>query len=79
MPQEHAEFLGRVKIAHKEYLEDLEREVGALQGMVKNYDPVQLMHRAAYMLLPLFMKYKSEYEFGAAESHYLPTVEYLSI
>ena len=76
-PEEHAEFLEQAKVAHKENLKDLQREVDVLQGMIKKYDPVELMHRAAYMLLPVFMKNKSESEFDSQESYYLPTVEYL--
>lgn len=76
-PEEHAAFLKRSREVNKEILNDLETEVLVLQDLVKEYDPVELMHRAAYMLLPLFMKYKSEYDFGPDESYYLPTVEYL--
>ena len=73
----HAVFLERAKKANKEILEDLEKEVAVLQNLVNKYDPVELMHRATYMLLPLFIKYKSENEFTAEEVYYLPTVEYL--
>lgn len=75
--EQHAAFLERVKEANKEIIKDLEHEVSILQSMVKKYDPVELMHRATYMLLPLFTKYGSENEYEPNESYYLPTVEYL--
>jgi hypothetical protein len=76
-PEEHAAFLERSKELNKKVLTDLERELAILQGLVSKYDPVQLMHRAAYMLLPLLIKYRSEGEFESDESYFLPTVEYL--
>lgn len=76
-PQEHAAFLKHSEQVNKKTIEDLEKEVPLLQSLVKKYDPVKLMHRAAYTLLPLLIKYKSENEFGVDESYYLPTVEYL--
>ncbi len=76
-PEEHTVFLKKVEEENKRILEELEREVITLQNLVKKYDPVELMHRAVYMLLPLFIKYKSENEYGLGESYYLPAVEYL--
>lgn len=76
-PEEHSAFLEHSKKANKEILNDLERELEFLQDLIKKYDPVELMYRAAYMLLPLFIKYKSEHEFSIDESYYLPTVEYI--
>jgi hypothetical protein len=76
-PAEHADFLKHSEEANKRIVEELEREVPLLQSLVQKYDPVELMHRAAYMLLPLFIKYKSEYEYSSDETYYLPTVEYL--
>jgi hypothetical protein len=76
-PEEHSAFLVRSKEANKQILADLQRELTVLQTLVAKYDAVELMHRAAYMLLPLFMKYRSENEFTGEESYFLPTVEYL--
>lgn len=76
-PKEHAAFLQHAAETNKKVLAELAAEVPALQQLVGRYDPVELMHRAAYMLLPLFIKYKSEYEFEADEVHALPMVEYL--
>ncbi|MHB0978161.1 MAG: YecA family protein [Minisyncoccota bacterium] len=58
-------------------LAELQRELAVLQALVAKYDALELMHRAAYMLLPLFMKYRSENEFLGEEAYFLPTVEYL--
>ena len=76
-PSQHAAFLEHSEKINKQVLIDLERELAVLQGLVGKYDAVELMHRAAYMLLPLFMKYRSENEFGEGESYFLPTVEYI--
>jgi hypothetical protein len=76
-PEEHAAFLERSKEANRQVLMELEREVAVLQGLVRQYDPVELMHRAAYVLLPLFLKYRSESEFQTDEAYSLPTAEYL--
>ncbi|MDE1925498.1 MAG: hypothetical protein KGH79_05010, partial [Patescibacteria group bacterium] len=67
----------RSEEVNKEVVGELEKGVPTLQNLINKYDPVELMHRAAYMLLPLFMKYRSEYEFAPNESYFLPTVEYL--
>src|SRR5207249_10560059 len=56
---------------------ELAAKIGKLQDLILNYDPVLLMHRAAYILLPLFMKYSSENEYSNEESLALPGVEYL--
>jgi hypothetical protein len=65
--------------AHKEVIPELAKEVAALQALIQKYDPIEIMHRAAHMLLPLFLKYhsESENEFTGEESYFLPTVEYL--
>lgn len=76
-PEEQAELLKRAKVINKEIPEKLEKEINSLQKLIKTYDPLELMHRAAYVLLPLFVKYKSEGEYGREETTYLPTVEYL--
>jgi hypothetical protein len=66
-----------MEIANKEIISELEKEVSTLQVLIQKYDPIEIMHRAAHMLLPLFLKYHSEYEFTSEESYFLPTVEYL--
>lgn len=76
-PEEQAELYKRTEEINKEIPKKLEKEINSLQNLIKTYDPVELMHRAAYVLLPLFIKYKSEGEYGREETTYLPTVEYL--
>jgi|SRR6266478_8131850 len=76
-PQEHAGFLERAAKVHRESVAELAAELGRLQSLIQQHDPIDLMHRAAYMLLPVFMKYHSENEFSRDESYFLPTVEYL--
>lgn len=76
-PEEHAAFLKKTAAANKEVKAELAREVASLQTVIQEYDPVEIMHRAVYMLLPLFLKYDSENEYTAGESYFLPTVEYL--
>jgi hypothetical protein len=55
----------------------LEREVVRLQALVGKYDAIDIMHRAAYKIIPLFMNYTSENEFSGEEARALPCVEYL--
>src|SRR6266567_202020 len=57
--EEHREFVRRTAEAHEEIRRKLAAQVAALQDEVGKYDPVALLHRAAYMLLPLFLKYRS--------------------
>src|SRR5947208_3485388 len=76
-PEEHAAYLKRAQEAHKRAFAELEEGVPVLQKLIQKYDPVELMHRATYMLIPLFMKYVSESDYPIGESYYLPTVEYL--
>jgi hypothetical protein len=76
-PEEHKQFLERAKKAHSETKSKLEEEVIAAQSLIAQYDPVELMHRVAYMVLPLFIKYRSENEFSPDESYALPTLEYI--
>jgi hypothetical protein len=77
IPTEHAVFQKHAEEQDKKILEDLKNEVVTLQKLISAYGPVEIMHRATYMLLPLFMKYKSENEFDSQETYYLPAVEYL--
>lgn len=76
-PEEQAAFLENMAIEHKAIIAALTKEVAALQFLIQIYDPVEVMHRAAYVLLPLFLKYQSEYEFSGEESCSLAIVEYL--
>lgn len=76
-PEEHTALLESSKAANKKIFQSLEIEVPALQKNVKRYDPIEIMHRAAYELMPLLLKYKSENEFGSEEVYTLPTLEYL--
>ena len=76
-PEEHADFLKHSAVANTQILDDLRRELANLQTLIASYDALELMHRAAYMLLPLLMKYRSENEYSGEESLVLPTIEYL--
>lgn len=76
-PKEHAAFLKKMETAHREVISELEKEVAKLQTLIQKYDSIEIMHRAAYMLLPLFLTYHSESEFTGEESNFLPIVEYL--
>src|SRR5216117_3728149 len=75
--EEHREFLRRTAEAHEEIRRKLAAQVAALQDEVRKYDPVALLHRATYMLLPLLLRYRTENEFTAEEGFHLPAVEYL--
>ncbi len=46
-PEEHAAFLERTQEVHKEVVIELERELAILQDYVGEYDPIELMRRAA--------------------------------
>src|SRR5437868_5154263 len=74
---EHAEFLKRAHALGKETIKEIEAAVLALQALVAEYDPLELMHRAAYVLLEVFMGGPSESELSSDESFFLPTAEYL--
>jgi hypothetical protein len=76
-PEEQAAFLERSKEANKKIFQELEKDVPALQKLLKKYDPVEVMHMAVYVLLPLLIKYKSESEYEHEEVNVLPTLEYL--
>jgi hypothetical protein len=76
-PEEHAAFQERMAVANKEVIADLTVEIAALQLEIQPYDPIELLHRAAYMLLPLFLKYYSENQYDSEETFALPAVEYL--
>ena len=76
-PEEHAEMLKRASESHKKIIVELEDAVTNLQTTISKYDAVDIMHRAVYMLLPLFLKYQSEFEYSKDENYYLPTIEYL--
>lgn len=76
-PEEHAAHLERLAAANAQILVDLRRELAVLQNLVGSYGALALMHRAAYMLLPLLMKYRSEGEYPSEDSLALPTVEYI--
>jgi SEC-C motif len=75
--EQHAELLSRATTANKELHKDLSDELTTLQGLLKHYDPVQMLHRAAYMLLPVLIKHRSENEYTSEEAFFLPAVEYL--
>jgi hypothetical protein len=76
-PEQHAEFLRHTAQANQDIVQKLGAEIASLQSDVRTYDPIELMHRAAYMLLPLFLKYYSENQYSSEETLVLPAVEYL--
>jgi hypothetical protein len=76
-PEEHAAFLKEMAVAHKEIILELTKEVALLQALIEKYDPIEIMHRAAYMVLPLFLEYNSGSEYTGKQSDFLPAVEYL--
>jgi hypothetical protein len=76
-PEEHAAFLKRMAQAHQDVIPELAAEVAALQSEIQAYDPIELMNRAACVLLPLFLKYYSENQYEGDETYALPAVEYL--
>lgn len=76
-PEQHAAILAKKPGANKVVVSELAAQVGTLQELVQQHDPVEIMHRAAYVLLPLFFKYRSENEFERDESYALAAVEYL--
>ena len=76
-PEQQKAFIRRLEQMHPKIVKDLEVEVLKLQSFVRQYNPIELMHRAAHMVLPLFMNYRSENEFASNESQFLPALEYL--
>jgi SEC-C motif len=76
-PEQHAEFLRRMSEQHGQIVSELSAELSRLQLSLQKYDPIEVMHRAAYELLPLFTKYYSENQFESDEVYALPGVEYL--
>lgn len=76
-PEQHTEILKETRKAHEKIKTEMEVEVVRLQKLISVYDPIELLNRAAYEVLPLFLKYRSESEFSAMESFSLPTLEYI--
>lgn len=76
-PKQHAELLEITRKRHEKIKHDLPEEIEKLQLLVSAYEPVSLMHRAAYEVLPLLMKYKSENEYESDETLNLPSLEYI--
>ncbi|MFZ5501795.1 MAG: hypothetical protein ACOY58_07810, partial [Candidatus Micrarchaeota archaeon] len=76
-PEEHAAHLKNQERVHKEVISELLEKIEKLQTLIQQYDPIEIMHRATYELLPLLLKYRSEHEFTTEESWVLPTLEYL--
>lgn len=76
-PEQQTAILKHTIETHQKNLRDLEVEVPALQALIGKYDAVELMHRAAYELLPLFMNHRTESEYTPDETYSLPTVEYI--
>ncbi len=76
-PEQHKAFLEMGKKHSVNVLTDLEKTISELQGIVGTYNPLDIMEKAVYMVLPLFMKYRSEADFTSDESLFLPSVEYI--
>jgi hypothetical protein len=76
-PAQRATFLERTADEHKKIALKLTEQLAQLQELIQKYDSIELMHRAAYMVLPLLLKYRSENQYSPEESYYLPAVEYL--
>jgi SEC-C motif len=76
-PNQHAAFLKHVDEVHKDTIRNLGVQIAELQAAVSKYDPIELMHRAVYMVLPLFLQYYSENQYESEETYFLPAVEYL--
>ncbi len=75
--KQQAAILARMGVAHGEVFAELQHEVSALQSLLQRYDPIAIMERAAYVLMPLFLKYFSENQFEGDEANALPAAEYL--
>ncbi len=75
--EEHHTFLATVAAENSKIHETLARKVSDIQDRITKYDPVELMHRAAYEVLPLFLKHQSESEYSSEESRALPGIEYI--
>lgn len=75
--EEREQFLLDKAEFAKESLKELKQKIAELQTLIAEYDPVILMHRAAYELFILFIKHKSEADFSPEENLRLPGVEYL--
>jgi len=76
-PEQHAALLDRMAHAHKKLVSDLATEISSLQSLIQRHDPIKLMDRAAYMLVPILVEYFSENQYSAEEARTLPAVEYL--
>jgi len=76
-PEQHKDFLQQAENANTEAFKQLEIKVPLLQRLISKYEPLEIMHRAVGMLLPLFIQHKSEGEYSSEESWFLPTAEYL--
>lgn len=75
--EEQSQFLKQLEESHKKLYPELEQRIQQLQALIQKYDPIELMHRATYMLFPILMKYKSESDFGAGDSKIMPGAEYV--
>ncbi|MDD5500739.1 MAG: SEC-C domain-containing protein [Candidatus Omnitrophica bacterium] len=76
-PEQHKAFLQQAEKANAESFKQLDVKVPLLQRHISRYEPLEIMHRAVGMLLPLFIQHKSEGEYSSEESWFLPTTEYL--
>lgn len=76
-PEQQRDIRLRFAQANQEIRKELAATIGKLQDVAQKYDPALLLHRAAYMLIPLLIEHRSENEFRHEESLYLPAVEYV--
>lgn len=74
---QHGSSLAKMADYHLKVLEDLRNIIPEIRASIAEYDPLVLLHRAAYEVFGLFMKYDSESDLSREESYQLPSVEYL--
>ncbi|MEF8699273.1 MAG: SEC-C metal-binding domain-containing protein [Candidatus Accumulibacter sp. UW20] len=75
--EEHNAFRATVAAENPKILANLARKISDIQDRIAKYDPVELMHRAAYEIMPLFLKHQSESEYSSEEARVLPGIEYI--
>ncbi|MDD3607715.1 MAG: SEC-C metal-binding domain-containing protein [Candidatus Moranbacteria bacterium] len=75
--EEHARLLEYSAQQAEKCKDEWKAEISKLQNLISKLDPLELMHRSAYEVMPLFLKYKSEADYSDNEAIGLPGLEYL--
>lgn len=75
--EEHKILLSKMKITHSDISMEISIKIEELQKAIAQYNPIDLLHRAAYEVLPLYIRYESESDYQPAEGSNLTTLEYL--